>query len=118
MRFKIDENLHDEVSLLLAGNGHDSQTVHEERLRGCDDETLAQHCLSEQRTLVTLDLDFADMRVFPPANHPGIIVLRVRNQHRSHILDIMTQILEVLRNEPVAGRLWIASEAGVRIRGG
>jgi len=37
MRYKIDENLNDDVSKLLAGAGHDSETVHAEGLLGaCD----------------------------------------------------------------------------------
>ena len=55
MRFKIDENLHDDVAALLTGAGHDAQTVHTEGLRGCDDATLAAHCLAEGRAIVTLD---------------------------------------------------------------
>jgi hypothetical protein len=30
MRFKIDENLHDDVAVLLSQEGHDAQTVHDE----------------------------------------------------------------------------------------
>jgi predicted nuclease of predicted toxin-antitoxin system len=67
MRFKIDENLHDDVADLLIKAGHDAKTVHDEGLRGCDDTLLAQHCIAEARVIVTLDLDFADIRAFPPA---------------------------------------------------
>jgi hypothetical protein len=30
MRFKIDENLHDDVAALLAADGYDAHTVHVE----------------------------------------------------------------------------------------
>jgi predicted nuclease of predicted toxin-antitoxin system len=116
MRFKIDENLHDEVAALFAGEGHDAETVHTEGLRGSDDLNIAQHCQSEDRAIVTLDLDFADLRAFPPAGTPGIIVLRVRNQSRQHVLNVLSHALEVLKREPLAGRLWIVSESSVRIR--
>jgi predicted nuclease of predicted toxin-antitoxin system len=103
MRFKIDENLHDDVAALFVTAGHDVHTVYDEGLRGSPDNAIAERCRNEDRVLVTLDLDFADIRTYPPANHPGMIVLRVGNQSRPHILR-------------VAGRLWIVSEAGVRIR--
>ena len=118
MRFKIDENLHDDVAALLANEGHEVHTVHVEGLRGCDDTTLAELCRNEDRILVTLDLDFADIRAYPPTTQPGIIVLRVGNQSRRHVLNVMTDLLDVLKREPVAGRLWIVSDADVRIRGG
>lgn len=118
MRFKIDENLHDDVAALFARQGHDAHTVHSEGLRGCDDAALAQRCRSEDRAIVTLDLDFGDIRVFPPANHAGLIVLRVGDQSRSHILSVVNRVLDLLTREPIAGRLWVVSDADVRIRGG
>jgi predicted nuclease of predicted toxin-antitoxin system len=118
MQFKIDENLHDEVAALLASAGHDAHTVHVEGLTGGNDSALAAHCRNENRVLVTLDRDFADIRAYPPADHTGLIVLRVGNQSRRHVLNVTTRVLDLLKREPVAGRLWIVSEAGVRIRGG
>ena len=117
MRFKIDENLHDDVAKLLAGKGHDAQTVHDEGLRGADDQTIAAHALADGRAILTLDLDFADIRAFPPSNTAGILVLRVHDQSRRHMLNVVRSVLALLDTEPVAGRLWIISESGVRIRG-
>jgi predicted nuclease of predicted toxin-antitoxin system len=105
MRFKVDENLHDDVAALLASHGHDAHTVHTEGLRGCDDGALAQHCRVEGRTIVTLDLDFADIRTFPPAAQPGMIVLRVGDQSRRHVLTVIGRVLELLEREPITGRL-------------
>ncbi len=116
MRFKIDENLHEDVAKLLAASGHDCHTVHEEGLRGAADDELANRCRTEGRALVTLDLDFADIRTYPPASQPGLIVLRVTMQSRPHILTVMSQVVALLATEPISQRLWIVSEAGVRIR--
>ncbi len=126
MRFKIDENLHDDVAALLVSEGHDAETVYSEGLRGCVDPVLGQHCANEGRAIVTLDLDFADIRAFPPATTPEIIVLRVHDQSRPTVLRVMAQVIELLRTEAVAGRLWIVvagrlwivTDAGIRIRGG
>jgi predicted nuclease of predicted toxin-antitoxin system len=117
MRFKVDENLHDDVAVQLAGAGHDAETVHTEGLRGCIDSVLAHHCVSEGRAIVTLDLDFADIRAFPPALSAGIIVIRVRDQSRSRLIQVMTRVIDLLKRETVIGRLWIVTDAGVRIRG-
>lgn len=116
MRFKIDEDLHDEVAALLSGAGHDVHTVYEEGLRGSPDNAIAQCCRRENRVLVTPDLDFADIRTYLPADHAGMIVLRIGNQSRPHILRVMSPVIGLLDREPVAQRLWIVSEAGVRIR--
>ena len=118
MRFKVDENLHDDVAAALRAEGHDAQTVFGEGLRGHRDQEIAEVCCREQRTIVTLDLDFADIRHYPPEDFPGLIVLRVVNQGRPHVLWVLSQVFELLENQPLAGHLWIVSESGVRIRPG
>lgn len=117
MRFKVDENLHDDVATLLTSHGHDAHTVHGEGLRGTDDTVLAQRCSTEQRALITLDLDFSDIRAYPPSDYFGLIVLRVREQSRQHVLEIITRAIPLLTQVPLSGRLWILSESGARIRG-
>lgn len=116
MRFKIDENLHSDVCLLLEERGHDVETVYSEGLPGCDDATLAQHCAAQSRALITLDLDFADIATYPPRSGPGFIVLRVVVQSKLHVEAALSQVLGLLDSEPLTGHLWVVSEGGVRIR--
>jgi predicted nuclease of predicted toxin-antitoxin system len=71
MQFKIDENLHAEIAVLFSARGHDATTVYDQGLRGADDARIAQCCRDEQRAIVTLDLDFADIRHYPPENYSG-----------------------------------------------
>jgi len=118
MRFKVDENLHEELAEALRAEGHDAHTVYDEGLRGQSDRDIGQVCRREQRVVVTLDLDFANIREYPPEQYPGLIVLRVGNQGRPHILWVFSQIFELLGHQPLDGHLWIVSETGVRIRSG
>jgi predicted nuclease of predicted toxin-antitoxin system len=66
MKFRIDENLPVEIAQALRSVGHDAATVGEESLSGSADPTLRSICRLEDRTLVTLDTHFADIRVIPP----------------------------------------------------
>ena len=101
--------------MLLEG-GHDAHTVLDENLRGTSDDSIAQVCHAEQRILITLDLDFADIRNYPPQKYPGIIVLRLAGQGRGSVLAIMPRVLELLRTEVIVQRLWIVDEKRTRIR--
>lgn len=65
VRFKTDENLHPDASVSLSAHGHDAVTVWDQGLRGTLDEDLAQVCKHEGRVLVSLDLDFSDIRTYP-----------------------------------------------------
>ena len=115
--FKIDENLPVETASLLKRYGHEAQTVNEERLAGGRDERLSEICRREKRVLMSLDLDFADIRTYPPARSPGMIVLRLASQDKPHILAIVEQLAPLLIREPIEGRLWIVDEGRVRIHG-
>lgn len=116
MEFKIDENLPIEVAAILRASGHDALTIHDQQMVGNPDPGLALVCQSEGRASITLDLDFADIRAYPPGDHPGIIVLRPRTQSKPSVLKLVLQLLPLIEVEPLHGRLWIVQENGLRIR--
>ncbi len=74
MLFKVDENLPVEMAKLLSDLGHDAKTINDQRLQGVNDRVLLERCDREKRTLVTLDIDFSDIRTYPPQDHEGIIL--------------------------------------------
>src|SRR3990172_5316098 len=117
MKFKLDENLPIEAAALLRDAGIDASTVTEQHLSGAADPMLFAVCQREQRTLVTLDTDFADIRSYPPESHAGVVVLRLARQDIPHLLQALSRLVPLLRAEPTLGHLWIVQEHRVRIRG-
>lgn len=77
MRFELDENLGARTAELIAGAGHDVETVSQESLSGTSDAHLFETCIREQRCIISLDLDFADVLCCSPSNAAGIVVLRL-----------------------------------------
>ncbi len=118
MQFRIDENLHSDAAELLRQHGHDALTVYDQGLQGEADPDIAKVCRQEGRAVVTLDLDFSDIRNYPPADYPGIIVLRLDDQSRASVLDVLRRIIPLLDAEPLVGNLWIVQKTGLRIREG
>jgi len=116
IKFKIDENLPLEASTLLKNAGYDSHTVHDEDLRGVSDPVIHDVCLKETRVLITLDLDFADIRTYNPEFTPGIIVIRTQYQDKLNILSKISEIINLLGVEKIYGKLWIIENDRVRIR--
>ena len=116
LRFKLDENLPRRVEPALRALGHDVETAVSEGLAGCADPNLLAACGAEDRILVTLDLDFADIRVYPPGSHRGIWVLRPANQGFDTVLKLVHVGLQVAVLERTAGQLWVVEEKRVRIR--
>ncbi|HRY14259.1 MAG: DUF5615 family PIN-like protein [Candidatus Competibacteraceae bacterium] len=118
MRFKVDENLPVEIADLLRRHHYDAMTILEQQMTGQPDEVVADVCQREHRVLITLDLDFSDIRRYPPENYAGIIVLRPANQGVGAVLRLTQRLLPLLSHEPLTGLLWIVDEHRVRIRGG
>jgi predicted nuclease of predicted toxin-antitoxin system len=116
MKFKIDENLPLDVAELLIEVGHDAHTVYDEDLSGARDEIIARKVKREKRILVTIDLDFSDIRTYPPAFYYGIIVLRLSRQDKNTILSAVQTFLSVLEHEPIEAKLWIVEDKKIRIR--
>jgi predicted nuclease of predicted toxin-antitoxin system len=114
--FKTDENLPVDVADLIRQRGHSALTVIDQQLSGHADTDVARVCQSEQRALITLDLDFSDIRAYPPENYFGIIVLRPAMQTIAAILRLSERALMLVGTEPLIGQLWIVDESRVRIR--
>jgi predicted nuclease of predicted toxin-antitoxin system len=116
MKFKIDENLPVEIAATLRDIGHDAMTVGDQGLGGRADAGIAEVCKREERALVTLDLDFSNVLAYPPVDHFGLVVLRVRRQDKPHVCAVFTKVVPLLSTEMLPGRLWIVDEGRVRIR--
>ncbi len=117
MQFKIDENLPNELADLLINVGHDAKTVHEQQLQGVRDPVLMDVCSNENRVLITLDTDFSDIRIYPPQELSGIIVLRLGCQAKQHLTGVFHRIIPLINREPLKHHLWIVEETRVRILG-
>jgi predicted nuclease of predicted toxin-antitoxin system len=118
MRFKLDEHLPLEIKDLLGQHKHDAITVAEEGMSGSIDPDVAQVCRNEARALLTLDLDFSDIRAYPPEDYHGFVVFRSAIQSITTLLRLTTRILSLLEQEPLEGHLWIVEDNQVRIREG
>jgi predicted nuclease of predicted toxin-antitoxin system len=116
MKFKIDENIPLEVSMFLSDNDYDCSSVYDEQLGGADDAVISLACKTEGRILITFDLDFADIRAYPPDECAGIIVLRLNKQDKISVLKVMGKLLPHLKVNDADKSLWIVDDSKIRVR--
>ena len=119
MRFRLDENIPLELGELLREAGHDAKTVLDQGLGGFGDHDIAAACLREGRAIITFDTGFADIRRYPPAAYPGIVVLRLNSQSREHTLAVTGRLLRTtphIDGKSLDGESWIVEETRVRVR--
>lgn len=69
----------------------------------------------ERRCLITADEDFAQIIHYPPAEFPGIVVLRHPRPSLRQLDELIRQVAAVATAEPLAGRLWIVEPGRIRI---
>lgn len=116
LRFKLDENIPGEAVALLREAGHDVRTILDQGLGGRPDDDVSRACRDEARVLVTLDLDFGDIRTYPPSDYAGIWVLRPETQSVDAVRDLIRRALALTANEQVSGRLWVIEPSRLRIK--
>ena len=116
MKFKIDQNLPVECASTLLAAGHDAITVYQQQLGGAPDHQVVAVCHAEARVLITSDLDLSDITHYPPASSPGYVVYRSRRQGKASMIDLTRQLIGLLAQHELSGRLWILEHARLRIR--
>ena len=115
MKVKLDENLPRAALDLFRTVGADASSVHDQGLVGRPDDHIAEVCRSERRTIVTLDLDFSDIRSFPPRAYAGIIVLRPKTSSKRAVVLLLDAFLSEHAQQSFDGRLFIVSPDRVRV---
>ena len=115
-RIKLDENLGQSHVALLRGAGYEVDRVTDEGLSGTADADLWPVVCREGRFFITLDLDFADVRRFPPGSHPGLLLLRPRNNSRTAVLEILERVIREHPLETLVGCFVVADPGHTRIR--
>ncbi|MBL8693227.1 MAG: DUF5615 family PIN-like protein [Planctomycetes bacterium] len=115
MRLKLDENLDVRLTAYFRDRGHDVETVFSEHLSGSADDRLLAECRSESRTLLTLDLDFANPRRFPPQLSSGIVVFRPNRTSLSAMRTLLESSWPAMEQQNLSGRLWIVESTRIRL---
>ena len=113
---KVDEILGQSHVERLRDAGYDPDRVHDQGLSGASDETVWQRVCEERRFFITLDLDFSDVRRFPPGTHPGILLLRPRTASHNTVMEVLDRVLRERSLDLLRGCLTVASESYTRIR--
>ena len=77
MRFLLDANMPRSSLDIIATHGYQVEHVKDIGMGDATDRDIAAHVRRVAAVLITRDLDFADVRSYPPESSAGYLVLRV-----------------------------------------
>ena len=116
MKIKLDENLSRHLKDPLSEQGHDVSTALEEGLLGKVDIEVGEAAKGEDRIIFTLDLDFADLRKFPPGAHPGVILFRPRSMGPLAVSHFVLKFSQETELTTLARCLAVVEPHRIRVR--
>ena len=110
-RLKVDENLPREIADLLNAHGYDAVTLLDQGWSGVADDDLWERIQAEGRWLVTADKEFADLRLFPPGTHAGVVLLRSDEEGLDDYLRLAGAAVERFELDEIAGAVVVVNNA-------
>jgi predicted nuclease of predicted toxin-antitoxin system len=116
MKIKLDENISRHLKIVVNQKGHEAITVEDEGLLGKTDVEVGAVAKSEGRMLFTLDVEFSNLRKFPPGSHPGIVLFRPQSMGPLSVNRFVTQFLEGTDLTSLYGCIVIVDPTRIRIR--
>ena len=116
MHIKVDEDLPPKAAQILRERGYSAVSVIEQGFGGWKDPDLWKVVQTEQRFLITADKGFADIRVYPPGTHAGVLLLRPDEDGIRPILELLESVLRSFDLNTLARTVTVAHPRGIRVR--
>jgi predicted nuclease of predicted toxin-antitoxin system len=118
VRFLVDANLPRSVVALLQKLGHDVESARDVGLAAAPDRDIAARAKLTGAILLSRDLDFANIREFPPEDYAGIVVLRLPDDATARtIVEVIERFARVRTFlDGLRGRVAIVEMDRVRFR--
>jgi predicted nuclease of predicted toxin-antitoxin system len=115
-RVKVDEDLPQQIADLFVSHGHDAKTVVGQGWQGFPDTDIWQRINREGRWLITADKGFADLRLYEPGSHIGIMLLRPEEESRRAYIELVEAALGQIDLDRYGGAIVVVTHRGLRIR--
>jgi predicted nuclease of predicted toxin-antitoxin system len=116
MKLFADECVYRVTVEALRAWGHDVVTTQEEGLAGKADTVQLARATEQGRVLITNDLDFSHIRRYPPADHRGVIVLKMRPKILSEVHSVLKGLLGCVTEDDLDRTLTVVDHNKYRMR--
>ena len=117
MKFFLDESVPFSLRAVLEDLGFKVEDVKTIGLRGADDATIAGYAQKNKAILVTRDLEFGSMLLYPKGSHHGCLILRLPFYFKAYQLaEALNAFLRDIKNDDLVGAVTILELGRFRVR--
>jgi len=116
MKFLADMGISLRTVLSLRSSGYDVVHLRDEDLQRLPDNEILIKARTEERILLTVDLDFAQLLAVSGDNLPSVILFRLGNENYDVINERLTQVLNECQEDLEVGAIISVSNESFRVR--
>ncbi len=108
MRFLVDESVDIRVIRLLKELGHSTRRVPS----GAANGAVLHLARRERRVLIARDSDFANIILYPPSRHCGVVHIAIHPPWFQKIAPALQRLVKSVPEEEFDGRVFVLEETG------
>ncbi len=116
MRFLADMGVSIKVVQWLLQNGHDAKHLRDEGLHQIANGEIFAKAISENRVVMTFDLDFGEIVALSKKQKVSVILFRLHNTRTSHLINRLTAVLSDASDALEKGAVVVVEESRHRVR--
>jgi predicted nuclease of predicted toxin-antitoxin system len=116
MRFLADMGVDVRLVRWLRDQGHDATHLRDEGLHRLPNGEIFEKAVSEQRVILTFDLDFGEIAALSRGRPVRVILFRLHNTRTPHVIARLASVLQASAAALEQGAVILVEESRHRIR--
>ena len=116
MRFLADMCISPRVIAFLRDKGHDGLHLRDDHLERAKDPVVLEKARSEERILLTHDLDFGELMAASSYRLPSVIIFRLRDMRPHRVNEYLQRIISDHSESLEKGVIISVTENRIRVR--
>ena len=112
MKLLLDENIGSEVERFLVESGHDVKRT----ASGSENGEVMHAASIEKRVLLTQDIHFSNILMYPPHRHCGIIRIRIHPPSPDKSISALKRLFDKVAPGEFNKKLYVLEEDDFRVR--
>lgn len=116
MRFLVDMPLSPEIARWLRSLGHDALHASELSMSRATDDVILAAAVTQERVIITADLDFPRLLSQVSASGPGLVLLRSGNYSELESLECVHRVLLAVHPDELPRSIVVVDRERIRRR--